>query len=699
MRALRIVFCVLSLALPWMLCAQVETAWVALYDGGAYGDEEPHDLCIDAQGNVYVTGEGKSLTNYYSDILTVKYDSSGQEVWVARYNGPGNEDDAGSAIAVDAQGNVYVAGGAMMSYYDGNACLIKYSPDGQELWVILPGDSLEFQSFCDLAVEAEGFVYVTGALYTESSVGTYEDYWTLKFDGNGGQLWAAQYTGIGEHVRDEARALALDTESNVYVTGFSEGNDSPYSDYFDIATVKYNADGEQQWEARYTNGEDDFGWDVAVDIQGYVYVAGYSRASATDEDWVTLKYDALGTESWAQRYDGPGHDEDEAYALVVNPAGEVYVAGYGWGGNPSQGGTSDDFTTVKYSSSGVQQWVAVYADSQQNVDQACDIAIDNDGCVYTTGYLHQPWSNYYTDIATIKYNPSGQQQWIMIYSGAGNGNDQARRIAVDPQRSVYVLGRAQSGTPTGYDFVTMKYSQAEIAVILTPSNPPIQIPVGGGSFEFTIEVRNLNSIQPNTFDVWCDVTLPDGSSYGPTLGPVTVTAPPGFTTSRVRTQSVPASAPVGIYYYSAYVGTYPDSVGDQDNFFFIKLPLDDGTRVGEWSNSGEEFGLVGIGGGSTPALQPGQFGISVSPNPFNPATTLSFTLPEAGAVRLEVFDVRGREAGAVGFGESDLQYSAGSHEIIFDGSGLPSGVYLYRLEVSGSGTSPTTVTGKMVLMK
>ncbi|RJP78887.1 MAG: hypothetical protein C4524_05940 [Candidatus Zixiibacteriota bacterium] len=74
------------------------------------------------------------------------------------------------------------------------------------------------------------------------------------------------------------------------------------------------------------------------------------------------------------------------------------------------------------------------------------------------------------------------------------------------------------------------------------------------------------------------------------------------------------------------------------------------------------------------------------PNPFNPATTLRFDLPQAGYVRLEGFDTAGRKVSAVGFGEPDLRwYPAGTHEVTFDGAGLPSGVYLVRMEV---GTSP-----------
>ncbi|MBU0519245.1 hypothetical protein KJ564_09950, partial [bacterium] len=100
------------------------------------------------------------------------------------------------------------------------------------------------------------------------------------------------------------------------------------------------------------------------------------------------------------------------------------------------------------------------------------------------------------------------------------------------------------------------------------------------------------------------------------------------------------------------------------------------------------------------------------PNPFNPTTTITFDLPVASQVTFDVFDINGRYVGAQhaapmsGSGTIPTTgfYPPGTHSIIFDGSGLSSGVYLYRLETSGSGATigtgtPTIRYGKMVLLK
>jgi hypothetical protein len=83
--------------------------WAARYDGPAGGEDVPTALAVDASGNAYVTGRSDALGTAY-DYATIKYDSGGNQVWVARYDGPGHIYDKASDITVDNAGNVYVTG-------------------------------------------------------------------------------------------------------------------------------------------------------------------------------------------------------------------------------------------------------------------------------------------------------------------------------------------------------------------------------------------------------------------------------------------------------------------------------------------------------------------------------------------------------------------------------------------------------------
>ncbi len=78
------------------------------------------------------------------------------------------------------------------------------------------------------------------------------------------------------------------------------------------------------------------------------------------------------------------------------------------------------------------------------------------------------------------------------------------------------------------------------------------------------------------------------------------------------------------------------------------------------------------------------------PNPFNPSTVIRFTLSEAGHTSLKVFDLLGREVATL----VNEHRTAGSHQVVFDASALPSGMYFYRLEAAG-----VSAIQKMVLVR
>jgi len=207
------------------------------------------------------------------------------------------------------------------------------------------------------------------------------------------------------------------------------------------------------------------------------------------------------------------------------------------------------------------------------------------------------------------------------------------------------------------------------SIALIPYGTPIQIPASGGSFNYNIAAAN-GGLAPLTADVWCDVTLPSGSQYGPTLGPVIANLPGGGSLNRDRTQNVPGAAPAGNYTYHAYIGDYPSTVWDQDSFPFVKLGSDN-SAGGDWLNTGDDF--------SSPAAEvtlPGEYILAQNfPNPFNAATEIHFALPEAGQVRLAIFNTAGQLVATL----TDVYRQAGWHRVTWDASQLATGLYIYRL--------------------
>jgi uncharacterized delta-60 repeat protein len=430
-----------------------QEAWVARYNGPEEnGNNVATAIVIDGSGNVYVTGYSLGLVTDY-DYATVKYNSAGQEQWVARYNGPGNGNDRATAIVVDNSGNVYVTGadwggsGAEADY-----ATVKYNSAGQEQWVARYNGPANLADFANaIAVDGSGNVYVTGA-----SIGTTYpdyDYVTIKYNSTGQQQWVARYNGpLNDD--DEAAAIAVDASGNVYVTGYSEALHGNFVSP-DYTTIKYNASGQEQWVALYNGPASrfDYATALAVDGSGNAYVTGYSE-NAADADYATIKYNSAGQEQWIARYDRPEISEEFANAIAVDNSGNVYVTG-----GSGHFDTGFAAATIKYNSAGQEQWVARY-NGTANDSIATALALDPSGNVYVTGESLDPGTPYGDfDYATIKYNASGSEQWVVRYNGPGNGDDKAAAIAVDNSGNVYVTG--QSFDSASIDYATIKYVQGQ----------------------------------------------------------------------------------------------------------------------------------------------------------------------------------------------------------------------------------------------
>jgi uncharacterized delta-60 repeat protein len=311
--------------------------WAIRYNGPANGNDKARAIAVDGSGNVYVTGERGGTSPNRSDYATIKYNTNGKQLWVRRYNGPADLDfDSAWSIAVDDSGNVYVSGASYSwgTYYD--YVTIKYSTKGKPLWEKRYVAQAGFPDKVSLAVDGSGNVYVTGE--SVGSIG-FRDYATIKYSTNGEELWVKRYNGPANG-NDKARAIAVDGSGNVYITGFSKGLVGTGSDY---ATVKYSPNGEQLWAILY-NGPlwgDDVAEAIAVDGSGNVYITG--RSMSYGSDYATIKYSTNGEQVWVKRYVGPYGQGSWAKAIVVDNNGNVYVTGESAGL-----GTGCDYATIKY---------------------------------------------------------------------------------------------------------------------------------------------------------------------------------------------------------------------------------------------------------------------------------------------------------------------------------------------------------------
>jgi uncharacterized delta-60 repeat protein len=302
-----------------------DTLWVRRYSGPLTSGDEGHALAIDDSGNIYVTGVSGIGTGNGGDYATIKYNTTGDSLWVKRYN-TNNALDKATDIVIDESGNIIVTGASCCTGGFADFATIKYNSNGNTLWVRKhPGAIHPNISRISLAVDDSGNTYITDFI-----LGSDFDYLTVKYDINGDTVWSRIYNSPGNDL-DMPHAIAVDNNGNVYVTGVSGS---------EFATLRYNRNGALIWERRYSGA----GSDIALDDLSNIYVTGGGISSGMDSEFTTIKYNLNGDTLWVMNYDGTtGTDPEYAVAVVVDGSGNVYVTG------TSTKSGNEDYVTIKYS--------------------------------------------------------------------------------------------------------------------------------------------------------------------------------------------------------------------------------------------------------------------------------------------------------------------------------------------------------------
>ncbi len=363
--------------------------------------------------------------------------------WVRRFDGPLNSVDAGRFVKVDTNGFVYVGVSIAKSPGNSDAAIIKYTPDGDTLWLRYYNSPFNLGSYInDMDFDINGNILITGS----SGGANYDDYFTAKLDPDGNLLWSRRFD-YGDI--DQAYALTSDGLGNVYVTGTSWKVNQSYN----IVTIKYDMDGDTLWTYHY-NGYDDataMGKDIALDSQGNVYIAGTEDYywSVTETDYILIKCNSTGDTLWIRKYNSPQNGFDYLLAIAIDDSDNIYVTGdsYKSGGN-------NDIITIKYNAFGDTLWTRRYAGSGNGDDKVYAMIIDSSGNVYLAGSTFVAGSGI--DCLTIKYSPTGELLWAKTYSEYSFYNDGVTSIAMDKFRNIYVSGSASTSS-SNLVYLTIKY--------------------------------------------------------------------------------------------------------------------------------------------------------------------------------------------------------------------------------------------------
>lgn len=259
------------------------------------------------------------------------------------------------------------------------------------------------------------------------------------------ESWIRSYDTSLSDVPD---AIAVDGSGNVCITGRS--NDPYYLGVNYPLTVKYSTEGNLLWYRNDSRGLPAQAHDeltaIAADAEGNTYVTGYTEASV--RRLLTIKYGPSGTLLWHRTYDCDAGLGCTGMGVTVDSGGNVYATATRILPDDGRG-----IVTVKYDSAGNFAWSRNFGESDDHY--ARGIAVDSGGNVYVTGdetvYAGQPI--IYSNVVTIKYDPSGNLAWSRRYAEQGVSY-WSLGAGVDATGNIYVACNLSGGSRT------LKYDSA-----------------------------------------------------------------------------------------------------------------------------------------------------------------------------------------------------------------------------------------------
>jgi hypothetical protein len=279
--------------------------WAKL--AGTTSSDECRSIAVDPSGNSYITGvfPGTSIVfgtiTLFNNYFLTKYDTNGNVVWA---KGAGNNTANSYSVSVDGSENVYVSGIFNQSILifsndtlhndttNGSADIfvVKYDSSGTELWAKRAGGNHADVAY-SIHADAAGNAFVTGYYLSPSfnfgndtitnvdSIGTTADFFFLKFDASGNELWIHS---AGSSSDDHGTSITSDPAGSIYVTGYYHGPDITFGNIVlsnvsvgsEIFVVKYDSTGNVVWAKSLEGLGNDYGSSIASDPQGDLYTAG-----------------------------------------------------------------------------------------------------------------------------------------------------------------------------------------------------------------------------------------------------------------------------------------------------------------------------------------------------------------------------------------------------------------------------------------
>lgn len=402
----------------------VLSAWTRLA-GVASANTIGFAVTVDGEGYSYTTGYTTGILdtnrtgNVQEDVFVARYDKDGTRQWIRQMGVEGSMTE-GCGIAVDADGNSYIAGWTEANLVAGSGgatgeidlFVTKYDNAGTRVWVKQLGWATDYCVFgLAIAVDSSGNSYVTG--YTDADLdedgtgvltGTY-DLYVVKYDTNGNRQWIQQRGAAG--AENIGSSIAVDQDGNCYVTGKARGDIDTtgpgLTGTTDVFIAKYNTSGTLQWVIQKgVSTKETYGYGIAVDATGNSYVAGTTYGDLDgagpgtlvgNPDVFVMKYNTSGVLQWLKQTSGAGNWAD-GRGIALDAAGNCYATGTTNadldGAGPGVFTGDVNIFVIAYDTDGVSLWSRQMASDVDSDDMnAYGITATTNGTCIVAGYVDE----------------------------------------------------------------------------------------------------------------------------------------------------------------------------------------------------------------------------------------------------------------------------------------------------------------------
>jgi hypothetical protein len=446
---------------------------------------------------------------------------------------------------------------------------------------------------------------------------------------------------LGEVIYDRGSSVQQTTDGGYIITGYTQS---------DVWLIKTDSNGDEVWNQTFGGGSDDFGFSVQQTTDGGYIITGttYSFGNGGGDVWL-IKTDSQGQEEWIQTFGGS--NDDWGWSVQQTTDGGYIITGSTY----SFGNGAADVWLIKTDSNGNEEWNQSFGGSDE--DEGIGVQQTTDGGYILTGYTQ-------SDVWLIKTDSQGNEEWNQTFGEIGGSNTDTGNSVQQTTDGGFIIAGWTHSFGNGW---------GDVWLIKTDSNGNEEWnkTFGGSGSDYGFSVQQTTdggyiitgyteSFGNGDYDVYLIKTDSQGNEeWSKTFGGGDYD----------RGSSVQQTTDGG---YIITGGTESFGNGSSD-VWLIKT---------DSNGNLETSTIVGLPKTYT-LLQP-------YPNPFNPTTTIEFSIPQTEFVTVKVYNIVGNEITTL----INDELSIGNHSIQWDGSHQPSGIYFVKIE-----SSSFVQTRKMVLLK